>query len=315
LGLEKRYSPADPRPDVFCGIAGTIGETLNWERVPTPSENDLGEIAASFVRHTEGDANATAGSRITRCIPATEFSENDRWDVARFWTEDELVALGRKESAVARVDFIDEVRTELDEISSELVAAKGELASLTAAATTTEVSLDDPRYLRVRSGTRITGKEIREHPGKLPIYSCFKTDREVKGRVDEKFFKSKGGVVEKEKIVTVNANGASVGKVYARKDRCGVTDDVIVVEVRHSDIDIDYLAVALRDAVEKGGFLYEAKLFTARVRGLSVEIPTTSTGAFDVAAQQHHASAVKRFDALITRLRDLGVRSSEARTV
>ena len=50
-----------------------------------------------FVRVMVGDLTALAGAKITKLIEADEFTENDRWDVARFWTEEELVALGHKE--------------------------------------------------------------------------------------------------------------------------------------------------------------------------------------------------------------------------
>jgi type I restriction enzyme M protein len=314
LALEKRHSTADDRPDVFCGIASTIGESLNWERIPTPSDNDLEKIAVMFVGYTSGLSTDLEGATIAKVVPAEEFTENDRWDVTRFWTEDELVALGHKESAVSRMDFIDETRAELDEISADLEVAKKDLFSLTSGKTK-KVSMSDTKLFEVRSGTRVTGKEIRENPGTLPIYSCFKTEREIKGLVEESFFaKSKGGSIEEKPIVTVNANGASVGKVYVRRDRCGITDDVIIVEVKDSSIDLDYLAIALRAAVDKGGFLYEAKLFAKRVRELDVEIPVFSD-VFDLKQQAEIAQAVKRFDALRTRLLDLGIRSETIRAV
>jgi type I restriction enzyme M protein len=75
------------------------------------------------------------------------------------------------------------------------------------------------------------------------------------------------------------------------------------------------LAVALRTAVYKGGFLYEAKLFATRVRELAVDIPVKDDGSFDVKQQQAIASAVRRFDLLRTRLHDLGLRSNSVRTV
>lgn len=315
LALEKRHTDADPRPDVFCGIARTVGETLNWERVQTPNENDLSDIAEMFVKFADGDPNVTQGADIAKIVAADHFTENDRWDVARFWTEDELVALGQKESAISRVDFIDETMLEIDEIAKELEAAKKELQSLTSGEMKT-ISIGDTNYFEVRSGTRVTGREIREHPGDLPIYSCFKTEREIKGNVDAIFFeKTKGGHIEETPIVTVNANGASVGMVFVRHNRCGITDDVIVVERQDISIDYEYLAVALRTAVYRGGFLYEAKLFTARVRGLEVDIPIKADGSFDEIQQQAIANAVRRFDALRTRMHDLGIRSENARAV
>lgn len=196
LVLEKRHTAADARPDLLCGIARTIGETLNWERVPSPRDNDLSDIAEMFVNLAKGDATAADGSRIAKLVGADHFTENDRWDVTRFWTEEELVDLGQKESAVTRVDFIDETRTELQEISDEMEVAKKELQSLTSGPTKT-IGIGDQSYFHVRSGTRVTGKEIRENPGNLPIYSCFKTKREMKGLVDASYFAAhKGGRIE-----------------------------------------------------------------------------------------------------------------------
>lgn len=95
LALEKRHTPVDPRPEVFCGIARTIGESLNWERVATPDDNDLADLARMFVAFTEEDPAAIGAASIAKLIGADKFTENDRWDVTRFWTEDELVDLGQ----------------------------------------------------------------------------------------------------------------------------------------------------------------------------------------------------------------------------
>ena len=315
LALEKRHTPMDPRPDILCGIARTIGETLNWERISMPHENDLADIAEMFVRFTDGDVGVASGSKIAKIMKADEFTENDRWDVTRFWGEEEFVGLGQRESAVSRIDFIEETRAELQEINDELDTAKKELVSLTSGKTVC-LSVSDGQYFEVRSGTRVTGKEIREHPGDLPVYSCFRTDRETKGSVDADYFeKIKKGTIETQPIVTVNANGASVGRVYVRRARCAITDDVIIIEVKHDNIDLDYLSIALRAAVDRGGFLYEAKLFATRVKELEVEIPITLKDEFDVVQQKAIASAVKRFNSLRARLHDLGLRSAAVRAI
>ncbi|MCB2108329.1 MAG: N-6 DNA methylase, partial [Rhodobacteraceae bacterium] len=130
LILEKRHNAVDPRPKVFCGICRSIGETLNWERVAT-EDNDLSEIADIFVRISNGDSSGVATASLVKLVDSDEFSENDRWDVARFWSDDELVALGQMESAISSVDFIDETQLELGEISQELDVTKKDLQALT----------------------------------------------------------------------------------------------------------------------------------------------------------------------------------------
>lgn len=316
LVLERRHTAADDRPDVICGLARSIGESLDWERTPTPNDNDLAQIAEEFVAFSS-TGKISKSSKIVKVVSADEFSENDRWDVNRFWSEEELIALGQKESTISRIDYIEETKEEMREIVEELEKTKNELSSLKESSTTATVSLSDAASFVVRSGTRITNKQVRDNPGDLPVFSCFRNERETKGSVDEKFFSSKtiGGIVETKPIVTINANGASVGHVYFRKERCALTDDVIAVELKNPDIDIGYLAVALREAVEKGGFLYEAKLFTTRVKELEVDVPVDSSGKFDLTQQQKIASAVQRFDSLRTRLHDLGVRSMSIRAI
>ncbi len=92
-----------------------------------------------------------------------------------------------------------------------------------------------------------------------------------------------------------------------------ITDDVIAVEALTDDVDLDYLAVALRSAIAAGGFVYEAKLFAKRVRELEVEIPVNGADAPDLARQRQISEAVKRFDSIRERLAELGAWSLEAR--
>jgi len=313
LVLEKRHTAADPRPDVLCGIARSIGETLDWQRIPTPDDNDLSEIAALFVRNAAGDRTWAASATVARLVPAKSFGADDRWDVTRFWTDEELVDLGERESPVDRLTFISEATESLKEIGEDLALAQSELESLVATTNVRTVSLKDAKVFTVRSGTRVRGQDIRGHDGDVPIYSCFKEARLVKGRVDEAWLKSRGIRIEERPLVTVNANGASVGRVYVRLDRCVLTDDVIAVEVLEPGIDLEFLAIQLRGAVAAGGFLYEAKLFTTRVRELIVEIPVQDDGSFDLGRQRTIAAAVRRFDGIRERLAELGERSAAVR--
>jgi len=313
LVLEKRHSPVDPRPEVFSAIARSIGETLDWQRVPTPHENDLADIAERFVAWTVGDRGPADASPLVKLVPPEEFEADDRWDVTRFWTDDEMVALGEKESPVERVPFIVEARDSLSQIATDLEAAQQELEALGTATTTRTVSLGDSPLFGVDSGTRIRGADIRENPGDVPVYSCFKDARIEKGRVSEDWLKAKGIPIQEGPCVTVNANGASVGKVFVREERCVMTDDVIVVNVLSPEIDLHYLAIQLRSAVAKGGYLYEAKLFQERVKDLEIDLPVSDDGTFDTEQQRVIASAVKRFDSIRERLAELGTWSQQAR--
>lgn len=338
LVLERRHTSVDARPDVFCGLARSIGESLDWRRTPTPNDNDLEDIAEAFVLRDNGDMTAATKSTVVKLVAADKFGADDRWDVVRFWTDEELVALGETASPVERSEFIEDARSTLEQLVADLDGVKVELEKLTSG-DMVKVSLADETKLSVRSGTRITTQQIQQHgpdvsdpTDSIPVFSCFKKASILKGVVSRKWLsehkkRSRGSAkgaapsdpafpIESAPSVTVNANGASVGKVFVRPFDCLLTDDVIAVQpVDGIDIDLDYLSVALQSAVTAGGFLYEAKLFTSRLKELSVNIPLDDDGAFDLEQQKLIASATKRFEAIVDRLGELGRWSSEARIV
>jgi type I restriction-modification system DNA methylase subunit len=343
LVLERRWGSEDKRPEVFCALADSIGETLDQYRAPTPSENDLEAIANVFVAYSSGDRMGAKDNPRIKLIPAVTFGPEHRWDVERFWTDEELVKLGRTEAPVGRSAFIDEVQETITELAKELKEAQRELRALSTGATNPFILSDKKRFL-VGSGVRLTRTDVRAHPGKLPVFSCFANEHQHKGGINEKWLddelkarrekrrkrretamkagrtppreRAREEQIEDKPVVTVMANGATaVGKVFVRRERCVLTDDVIVVESKDPDIDLDYLAIALRDAIAKGNFLYEAKLFAGRVSQLSVDIPVDENGEPDLERQKAIASAVQRFDTLRERIGEMGKWSTTARLV
>lgn len=313
LVLEKRHTDVDDRPDVFCGIARSIGESLDWRRIPLPKENDLGDIADSFVQYRSGKELSNTTAKLIKIIPASKFGPDDRWDVLRFWTDQELVRLGEKDTPMSKEDFIEQAEESLEEILGELRAAREELAKLEKSRMK-KVSLNDNTRFVVRSGTRIKSEDVRLNPGKIPVYSCFKTSTITKGTISERWLKKHSIPIETSPVVTVNANGASVGKVYFRDERCVLTDDVIVIDVLDPDIDPELMSIQLQHAVTAGGFLYEAKLFQSRVRELEVAIPFKGR-TFDLECQKRIAAAQKRFDTTRRKLAEIGMWSDDARII
>lgn len=307
---------------MFCALTRSIGETLDWRRTPTPNENDLDAIAKMFVAWSEGKKPK---SGLVKIVPAASFTKDDRWDVRRFWSEDELVKLGVRESAVDRVAFIEETTEQLTTLLAELEAARDEISKLTSTGEFVSVSLADREMFTVRSGDRIRDQDIRNNPGDVPVYSCFVEAHLKKGDIDEAWLRERKIPIENTPLVTIMANGAkAVGRVFVRRERCAITDDVIIVEPRSPLIDLDFLAIKLRSEIARHNFVYEAKLFKGRVQELAVDIPVEmsrvpaagegpATPAFDLAQQRAIASAINRFDEIRQKLYSLGKWSREVR--
>ena len=129
--LEKRHTEHDPRPDVLCACVRSLGETLDMYRAPMPDDNDLAAVASAFMQRSD-DPTFVPSEAFIKIVPADRFTENDHWDVARFWSEQELVDLGIKTAAIGRVEFIEEAIGSLQKLSEELASSKEEISALTA---------------------------------------------------------------------------------------------------------------------------------------------------------------------------------------
>jgi hypothetical protein len=223
--------------------------------------------------------------------------------VQQFWSDEELVLLGAREEAISRASFIDATEEQLAQVAEDFRVVQDELTKLEAGPTR-EVSIADTTFFTVRRGRRITRRGGDLHPGLIPVYSGSKDPKRALCYVSEQWAKEQGIPIEEHPIITVNANGA-VGACFVRRERCIIHDDVMIIEVTHNRLNLDYLVQALRSAIAEGNFEYEAKLYS-RVKELAVAIPTTNDGEFDLARQQAIADVLKRFDSLRASLDELG---------
>ena len=286
-----------------------MGETLDARRVPTPHDNVLQDIADDFVLHCSG--GKVKLRRYVRIVPPDEFTASDRWDVQRFWSDDELVDLGAREDAIERILFLDSAETLILELVADLKTVKKEIEVLSEGPAV-EVSLSDKNLFRIRRGTRVTRANGDHNPGSVPVYSGRKDPRSPLCSVSEKWARTTRIPIESGPIVTVNANGY-VGATFVRKEKCIIHDDVMVVEVKDPNIDLEYLRQKLQAAIAEGNYEYEAKLYS-RLQELAVEVPSCAEGkGFDLKRQQNIADGLKKFDSLKASLSDLGNWARKAR--
>ncbi len=324
LALQKRHTEVDERPDVFCAVARSIGESLDYRRTSI-AENDLNDIADEFIDYAnrrdgaqsskDGVCDYAAGKSFVKLIKADQFTKDDRWDSARLWSSDEMVALGVMESAIGRIDFIEEAKTQMPALLTELEQAKSELATLTTVDARV-LSIGDPIFT-LRRGKRVRKEDCDLNPGDpkdlknlpVPVFSGANLPNKALGHIGSAWLKKNGIPIENlgkgpKGVLTINSNG-SVGVVFVRKQPCVIHDDVTIVEINRPDIDIEYLATQLRSSVAEGNFEYEAKLYAGRMKDLTVVIPIKGS-RYDIEKQRKIADAYKRFDGIKSKIEDFG---------
>ena len=302
LAFQKRHTEHEARPPVFCAIAKSIGESLDSRRIPRPDDNALREIAKTFAEFADG--NGCAESPHTKLVGADRFDENSRWDIRRFWTREELVAIGEKEAPIDRLDYIDETLLQIGELAKSLAKTRKELSGL-GKFKGVRLRIDNPEYFRVRPGKRIRKKDCDANPGEIPVYSCSRERERPLGFISERWLGEKNIPVEEGPTLTINANG-SVGCVFVRNERCAIHDDVIVIDILHKDIEPEYVKCQLENSIAKGCFEYEAKLFKTSVSEIRVDIPATPEGGFDTVQQKSIARAYRNLDDIKQKLAELG---------
>ncbi|GLT16562.1 hypothetical protein GCM10007938_03380 [Vibrio zhanjiangensis] len=310
LVLEKRKTAAAYRPKVFCAIATSVGESLDARRIALPNENDLQEISKQFICHRSGKELSGEVVKNIKIVESNKFMKDDRWDVYRFWSDDDLVELGEREEAVSRVSFLDEIQERFIELTDEIKSVEAEIKALTSCSMR-KVLVSDEQIFNVRRGKRVTRKDGDENPGPIPVYSGKKDPSMPLCRISKKFAQSKKIPIEEKPIITVNANG-SVGAVFLRHEECVIHDDVMILEVLDESLDLEYSVHALRAAIAEGNYEYEAKLYN-RVKEISFDAPIDTQGELDLEHQQKIASAYKKFEVLKQSVGEMGLWALGAR--
>jgi type I restriction enzyme M protein len=315
LVLEKRHTNADSRPDVFCAVASSIGESLDARRISIPSENTLQDIAEAFVEWEKNSLIPPEISKRIKIINSGEFLATNRWDILRFWDDEEQVAIGERDESIETIDFITEIKIELQELLTELTMVEEKLKSLISAPTSV-IDLQNTDYFNIRRGKRVTRRDCDMNPGTIPIYSGSKFKMRPLGKTSEEFAKKNGLKIENSEendkpIITINANGA-VGFCFVRREKCIIHDDVMIVEVLSDKLYLDYVEIALQKVINAGNFEYEAKLYN-RVKDLKIEVPMNEAGEIDLPKQEEIANTQKHLETVSQRIAEVGKYVNKAR--
>lgn len=218
--------------------------------------------------------------------------------------------LGEREEAVSRMSFMDEIQERFIQITEEIKSVELEIKALTSCSMK-KVSVSDDSIFNVRRGKRVIRRNGDENPGPIPVYSGSKDPLRPLCKVSEQFANLNNIPIEQNPIITVNANGY-VGAVFLRDERCIIHDDVMILEIKNSKIDLEFSVHGLRSSIAEGNYEYEAKLYN-RVKEISFDVPVNSLGEFDTKHQKKIASAFKKFEVLKQSIGEVGLWALGAR--
>jgi len=288
---KKNQSTDDQTMPVFAYLVREVGETRDSLRFPCRS--DLPDLVRQFRAFYADKIVFEPRNMSCKLIPASEFAPEDRWDADRFWTSEERAELGLTETTTVNInEFESELTLMVDSVKAELEPLKLENGGGDRGI---EVPLSDAHFFSLIRGRRVTRKNIHENPGGIPVISGHGEPESYLGHVSEDWLSKNGIPVYTEPMITVNANG-SVGDVFLRKEaKYTIHDDVIGIKVVNDRILPSYAVHAIREAVARAQFRYDAKLYVKRLRPLTIRIPVNQHNEPD---QERQALLADRYERL-----------------
>lgn len=306
VALTKKRNCEVQQTPVFAYYIRDIGETRDTERNPAP--NDLVNMVEEFSLFMAMKERFVSSTNFCKILPIEEFDPSRRWDVDYRWTPKELAGLGVVDTNVRSVEGI---ITELQQVAERVGQANYKLEGLLLEAHSYAViGLDDESFFKIRRGDRVTKSECKDNPGDVPVVASGRHEASYLGAISEEYLVGKGLNLfrNKENILSVGATGA-VGTVHHRKEKVWfLHDDALAIEIKDSRILPGYLRHELQQVIDRARFDYTAKLYEKRLKGLTVSIPVSKDGDFDVGLQQTIAEAYQEKEEIEHLLRHLSSR-------
>lgn len=282
---KKMSEKEEQKESVFAYYVREVGETRDSLRFKCHS--DLPDLIRQFRTFYADKIVFEPRNLNAKLIDIKEFVPKSRWDIDRFWTEDERLKLGISGTEVLEAIDIDEFESRL---TSTMDSIKVELETLREWEMTvpnySEISLSNEEYFGLIRGKRITRKDIYEHPGEIPVVSGHSEAQSYLGYVSESWLKDKNIPVCEVPMITVNANGSVGGTFLRNEKKYTVHDDVTVIKVKGEKLYLPYVVHAIREAIAKAKFRYDAKLYLKRLRPLKIRVPADGDGIIDFETQK-----------------------------
>ena len=268
----KAFLSEQQNTPVFTHLVSEIGESRDARRWNI-EENNLPAMAALYNQFKGSPSTFTSDDPRCRVVPWADFSAYEHWMVDRYWSKKQLEAFGIVDS-VGQIG-VDELNQLLAQVGGQRqFGSEGDIQ-------TREVLLGDTDLFSLRIGQRVLKSDCV--PSGIPCISA--NVRDVFGYIEESTLLDGFD----QPSITWGIDGIfdwhfmPAGRPFHPTDHCGV------LRLKTDAIDPEYLYHPLRATRDRPGFdrTYRAKL--ENIKQVSVEVPISSDGSFDLRRQQELA--------------------------
>lgn len=284
LCLTKKLNEADRQHHpVFSYLVSNIGETLNSDRLKSDL-NDLPGMVNLFRQFMAIKKEFSVADPRCRFVAVENFlrtgAENVSWAVERFWSNDELLALGYMKSKGATVtnSWTDHLK-DLAERFTKMASEYQKIPPAPQVATKPFPFHD--LFDMARGSAKWTRKYAADHKGQYPLYTAA-TKNVQPDKVDAFAFDAE--------CLLMTTNGTNAGTVFhIAESKFSVNSDAAVLTTKEAyskNTCYAYLRFAMAKALAEFNFDWENKPSIKKLAGVMVELPVDAAGVPDLQAQQ-----------------------------
>ena len=304
---KKRYEESQSDP-LFAYIVGETGETRDNLRLEI-EENHLEEMVPLFQQFRAAPNSFCTDTLRCRVVPFVEVAGRCDWRVDRWWSHEERVELGldQRRPVIDHLEFVAEVEchaAELREMAQRYRAEDGGRES----SRSRRIALCDPVFSYVSKTTGWTRTHLHvlagpeDEGGTVPVYTAAGSP--------VGFTKATHGSLiqasDTSPAVSFASNGdGSAGKNFVLHTRpFYVTRDRTVLQINNQRIDPAFVIYALRHMKVEHGFDHTHKAVPKNLAVVSLAVPITESGEWDLDKQRRIAIQQTRIRELCRLLRD-----------
>ena len=166
------------------------------------------------------------------------------------------------------------------------------------------IFLGDDEYFKFpNTNSKITRKFCNDNEGKIPVYASSKNENEKLGNIKNNL----EGVHYYENCISWNRNG-SVGYVFVRNHRFATNEDhraLLIKNKYKNSLSKKYLKYAIERKLLTSGFSYLNKCGVDKIKSVSIEIPISDKGIFDIELQKEMANQHEQVLEFIEKIQEI----------
>lgn len=275
----------------------SIGVSLDQYRAPI-EENDLITMEIAWKQRLSGETSDPK----CRFISRETFNKADKWIDLFDEFENNI------DNTVSFSESIDILAEITHEIKEDIFDTNKLLGNIFTLENAISISLEDEEYFSVYAPAfKPTITYAKHNIGKYPLYSS-----QISGPVEYMYSASNKPLLfeneeneEQKVLISWNIKGDAAKDVRLHKEPFYGTENRGIIEVKNSELLIEYVQIYLKEnLVSMGKFCRANEAHVGKVRSIDIKVPVDVNGKIDIKKQQEIVDAYNQIIAFKDRMQE-----------